>query len=63
MRRKATGLIVKVAKRLLNSVLQKDAGLLIHYDNALMRGGAAGAGKIAVGLKGSVTDHRQDARR
>ncbi len=31
------GLIVKVAERLPESVLQEDAGLLMYYDNALMR--------------------------
>jgi len=30
-------LIVKVAERLPPSVLQEDAGLLMYYDNALMR--------------------------
>jgi hypothetical protein len=30
-------LIVKVAERLPESVLQEDAGLLMYYDNALMR--------------------------
>jgi hypothetical protein len=30
-------LIVKVAERLPASVLQEDAGLLMYYDNALMR--------------------------
>ena len=30
-------LIVKVAERLPQSVLQEDAGLLMYYDNALMR--------------------------
>ena len=30
-------LIVKVADRLPPSVLQEDAGLLMYYDNALMR--------------------------
>jgi hypothetical protein len=30
-------LIVKIAERLPESVLQEDAGLLMYYDNALMR--------------------------
>jgi len=30
-------IIVKVAERLPPSVLQEDAGLLMYYDNALMR--------------------------
>jgi hypothetical protein len=30
-------LIIKVAERLPLSVLQEDAGLLMYYDNALMR--------------------------
>ena len=30
-------MIVRVAERLPSSVLQEDAGLLMYYDNALMR--------------------------